>query len=77
MAKPKKLVITDLTEDHHQTFLDVADSLELTRGQLLSLLMAGAQIVDGGLGAAIPDWNSQDEWRDLMVSRFFELTSLQ
>lgn len=77
MAKPKKLVITDLPEDHHQTFLDVADTLELTRGQLLSLLMAGAQIIDGGLGAAIPDRDSQDEWRDLMVSRFFELTSLQ
>ena len=77
MAKPKKLVITDLTEDHHHTFLDVADTLELTRGQLLSLLMAGAPIIDGGLGVVIPDRDSQDEWRDLMVSRFFELTSLQ
>ena len=65
ITKPKKLVITDLPEDHHQTFLNVADALELTRGQLLSLLMAAAQIIDGGLGASIPDRDAQDEWRDV------------
>lgn len=76
MTKTTKLVITDITEDHRQTFLDLADALELTRGQLLALMMAGANVIGGGLAVVFPDQHSQDEWRELMVRRTFELANL-
>ena len=47
--------------------------MELSRDQLLILLLAGANIVDGGLNAVIPNWDGRIEWRDLMERRFFEL----
>ena len=76
MTKTTKLVITDISEDHRTSFLNLADAMELSRGQLLSLLMVGAGTVNGGLGAAIPGQEAQSEWRDLMVKRTFELINL-
>ena len=76
MALPTKLVITGLAEEYHQAFLDMADIMELSRDQLLVLLMVGARVVDGGLNTAIPDPHAQGEWRNLMLNRIFELGNL-
>ena len=73
MTKRKNLVITGLADEYRQSFLDIADTMELSRDQLLILLLAGANIVDGGLNAVIPNWDGRIEWRDLMERRFFEL----
>ncbi|SIT09297.1 MAG: hypothetical protein C9355_11890 [Thalassolituus maritimus] len=70
------LVITDVADGHRQVFLDLADAMELSRGQLLALLLAGAGAVSGGLDAAIPDHEAQVEWRALMANRLFSLTNL-
>ena len=69
------LVITDVADGHRQVFLDLADAMELSRGQLLALLLAGAGAVNGGLDAAIPDHEAQVEWRELLVQRLFEFAN--
>ena len=76
MALPTKLVITGLAEEYHQAFLDMAELMQLTRDQLLVLLMVGARVVDGGLNTVIPDPHAQGEWRDIMFRRIFELGNL-
>lgn len=76
MSKTTKLIITDITEDHRQTFLNLADTLELSRGQLLTLMMLGAKVINGELDVVIPDHNGQNEWRELMIQRAFLLTNL-
>jgi len=68
-----KLVVTDISPIHRQAFLNMADTLELTRGQLLTLLLVGADLVKGGLDQIIPSEDAQSEWRDLMERRVFEL----
>lgn len=73
MINSTKLVITDISPSHRQAFINLADTLELTRGQLLILLLVGARLVDGGLDQAIPSEDAQSEWRDLMERRVFEL----
>ncbi len=73
MINSTKLVITDISPSHRQAFINLADTLELTRGQLLILLLVGAGLVDGGLDQAIPSEDAQSEWRDLMERRVFEL----
>jgi len=76
MTLPTKLVITNLPIEYHQAFLDLADITELSRDQLLVLLMVGARAVDGGLNTVIPDPHAQGEWRNLMLNRIFELGNL-
>lgn len=72
MAKNKNLVITDVSPEHRQTFLDLTEAMHLSRGGLLALLMADANILNGGLSEAIPDHDAQIEWRELLVKRLFE-----
>ncbi len=76
MTIPTKLVITNLPIEYHQAFLDMAELMQLTRDQLLVLLMVGARVVDGGLNTVIPDPHAQGEWRNLMLNRIFELGNL-
>lgn len=76
MINSTKLVITDISPSHRQAFINMADTLELTRGQLLILLLVGAELVDGGLDQVIPGEDAQSEWCDLMVQRTFELSRL-
>ncbi len=76
MTNSTKLVITDISPNQRQAFLNMADTLELTRGQLFTLLLVGAEIVGGGLDQVIPDKGDQNEWRDLMVQRTFDLSRL-
>lgn len=76
MANTTRLVVTDISNEHRQAFLDLADAMELTRGQLLVLLMVGLGVNSGGLDTVIPDQNAQREWRDLMSQRIFNLNNL-
>lgn len=76
MTKSKKLVISDIGEEYQRVFLNLADTLELTRGQLLILLLIGADLVDGGIENVISIRADQQEWRDLMVQRVFDLSRL-
>lgn len=76
MTNSTRLVITDISPNQRQAFFNMADTLELTRGQLFTLLLVGAEIVGGGLDQVIPNAKAQDEWRDLMVQRAFELSRL-
>lgn len=73
MKKRTNLVITGLADEYRQAFLNMADAMELSRDQLLVLLMVGSR---DGLDAVIPDRDAQIEWRDLMLHRTFELTNL-
>lgn len=68
MAKDKRLVITDLPNHLNDLFITTAEAMELTRGQLLTLLMIGNPDVD--------DVANSKEWRDCMLSRLFELSQL-
>ena len=76
MANTTRLVVTDISNEHRQVFLDLADAMELTRGQLLLLLMVGLGVVSGGINTVIPDQDAQEEWRDLMSQRIFNLNNL-
>lgn len=76
MTNSTKLVITDISPNHRQAFINMADTLELTRGQLLTLLLVGAELVNGGLDQVIPGKDALNEWRDLMIQRTFELSRL-
>lgn len=76
MTDSTKLVITDISPNQRQAFLNMADTLELTRGQMFALLLVGAEIVSGGLDQVIPNIEAQGEWRDLMVQRTFDLSRL-
>jgi len=76
MKKRTNLVITGLADEYRQAFLNMADAMELSRDQLLVLLMVGSRDVQDGLDAVIPDRGAQIEWRDLMLHRTFELTNL-
>jgi len=76
MTNTKRLVISDISDEHRQTFLNLADAMELSRGQLLVLLMIGMDVVGGGVDAVIPDQQAQGEWRDLMSQRIFNLNHL-
>jgi len=76
MTNTKRLVISDISDEHRQTFLNLADAMELSRGQLLVLLMVGSDVVSGGVDAVIPDQQAQAEWHDLMSQRIFNLNHL-
>lgn len=76
MNKSARLVISDISDEYRQIFLDFADALELTRGQLLLLLMADGKIIDGGLNTAIADQDAQKDWRDLISRRIFNLANM-
>ena len=74
-TKKKNLVITGLSEEHLQAFLDWADALELSRDQLLIALMVNAGFVDGGLGAFLPNQTACNEWGELLIRRMAHLAN--
>ena len=76
MTITKRLVVSDISDEYRQAFLNLADAMELSRGQLLVLLMVGMDVVGGGMDAVIPDQQAQGEWRDLMSQRIFNLNHL-
>lgn len=74
-TKKKNLVITGLSEEHLQAFLDWADALELSRDQLLIALMVNAGFVDGGLEAFMPNQTACNEWGELLIRRMAQLAN--
>lgn len=74
-TKKKNLVITGLSEEHLQAFLDWADALELSRDQLLIALMVNAGFVDGGLAAFLPNQTACHEWGELLIRRMAQLAN--
>ena len=71
----KNLIITKLQLEYRDAYLDLCDAFELTRNELLVLLMTETGLVDGGIDNVIADKASQDEWRSLLVSRLFSFAN--
>jgi hypothetical protein len=76
MTKPKNLVITSLPAEYIHLFKDLCEAMELSRDQLLILLLTGAGHVSGGLENIIDDEDALAEWREMMVYRIFALSKL-
>ncbi len=74
-TKKKNLVITGLSCEHRQAFLDWADALELSRDQLLIALLVNAGFVDGGLDAFLPNQVACEEWGELLIRRMNQLAN--
>lgn len=74
-TKKKNLVITGLSSEYQQAFLDWADALELSRDQLLIALLVNAGFVDGGLDAFLPNQTACDEWGELLIRRMNQLAN--
>ena len=72
MVKEKRLFINGLPLPIYELFINTADAMELTRGQLLTLLMVGNGVVKSDYA----DFAKSAEWRELMLSRLFELSQL-
>ena len=67
----KNLIITKLPIEYRDMYLDLCDAFELTRNELLVLLMTETGLVNGGIDNVIKNKTSQEEWRSLIVNRIF------
>ncbi|MBL4761575.1 MAG: hypothetical protein JKY93_02620 [Gammaproteobacteria bacterium] len=76
MYKPKNLVITKLGQEYHEAYLNLCELLELTKDQLLILLLTEKGVIDGGIENAFPDKLAQDGWEEVLIKRFFDMCNL-
>ncbi len=75
MSKPKKLYVSDLPTEYRELFDNLCSLMELTRSELLMLLMVGSGVAGGGVQAVIPDAGTRAEWRSMVVERVFEFAT--
>lgn len=75
MLKSNNLVITGLPTEWTTLFKDLCDALELSRDQLLILLMIQNGTTVEQVDGAIAKFQAQTEWRELVMSRLFMFVS--
>ena len=76
MTQPKNLIITSLPVEYIHLFKNLCEAMDLSRDQLLILLMTGAGYVSGGIENIIDDEEALAEWREALVKRVFALSNL-
>ena len=76
MQKPKKLYISDMPTEYRELFDNICNLMELTRSELLMLLMVGNGIASGGIQTVIPDAEARAEWHSMIVERAFDFANI-
>lgn len=72
MMKPKKLVITELPQQHYEAFNQLASYFHLTILKFLISLMLQNGLISGGLENFMPDQDAEVEWQDQLIQRQFQ-----
>ena len=62
--------------EYRELFDNLCDLMELTRSELLMLLMVGNGVASGGIQTVIPDAEARAEWRSMVIERVFEFATI-
>jgi len=76
MNKTKRFTISECPVEFFEAFENFSCAMNLTRSQAFIFLMCNRAIATGDIKTVVPDNDARNEWRELLLSQFFEFAKL-
>lgn len=78
MTAPKKIpsrLTISLPPAYTEIYLNLCDAFDLTREQLLMVMMTDKGLIDDGIGKIFPDEISKSEWAEQITNKIFQFAN--